>query len=76
VQSLGRQKIVHVALSIEGKRPHFEERIDAMRKKIAQVLKIRHAQVGITITTGDGLTDFGCGDGLQCFCVLSTIEEV
>lgn len=75
LKTLGRQKIVHVALTIEGKRPHFEERIDQMRKKISHVLEIRPAQVGITATSGDGLTDFGCGDGLQCFCILTTIEE-
>lgn len=75
LETLGKQKIVHVALSIEGKRPRFEERIDAMREKVASVLKIRKTQVGITATSGDGLTDFGCGDGLQCFCILSTIEN-
>lgn len=75
LQSLGKQKIVHLSLAIEGKRPYFEEKIDHMRKKIAQVLSIRPAQVGITATSGDGLTDFGCGDGLQCFCTLNTVEE-
>lgn len=75
LKTLGRQKIVHVALTIEGKRPHFEERIDQMRKKISHVLEIRPAQVGITATSGDGLTDFGCGDGLQCFCILTTVED-
>lgn len=76
LQTLGKQKIVHLALAIEGKRPYFEERIDSMKKKIAQVLSIHPSQVGITATSGDGLTDFGCGDGLQCFCILTTVEEV
>lgn len=74
LQTLGRQKIVHLAISIEGKRPHFEERIGHMRKKIASVLEIDPAAVGITATSGDGLTDFGCGDGLQCFCIMTTLE--
>ncbi|HSX25915.1 MAG TPA: 2-C-methyl-D-erythritol 2,4-cyclodiphosphate synthase [Chlamydiales bacterium] len=75
LESLGRQKIVHIALTIEGKRPYFEEKIEAMRKKIAHVVGIRPGQVGITATSGDGLTDFGCGDGLQCFCIMNTVEE-
>ncbi len=75
LQSMGRQKIVHAAFTIEGKRPHLEEKLGLMRKKIASVLHIPAAGVGITATTGDGLTDFGCGDGLQCFCILSTFEE-
>jgi len=74
-QTLGRQKIVHIALTIEGKRPYFEDKIEQMRKKISHVLHIRQTQVGITATSGDGLTDFGCGDGLQCFCLLTTLEE-
>jgi len=46
-----------------------------MRKKIAAVLKIQSQQVGITVTSGDGLTDFGCGDGLQCIALLTTVED-
>lgn len=71
---LGPQKIVHVALTIEGKRPHFEEKLDAMRKKLAHVLHLTSSQVGISVTSGNGLTDFGCGDGLQCICILTTYE--
>lgn len=74
LQTLGKQKIVHVAISIEGKKPLFEDRIDAMRRKIAKVLGIAPQQVGITATSGDGLTDFGCGDGLQCFAMMTTQE--
>lgn len=74
VQTLGRQKIVHVAISIEGKRPQFESKIEAMRRKIAKALSIQMSQVGISTTTGDGLTDFGCGDGLQCFALITTSE--
>jgi len=74
VETLGKQKIVHIALSIEGKRPHFESKIELMRQKISQVVSLRVDQVGITATSGDVLTDFGCGDGLQCFCVLTTVE--
>lgn len=73
-ETLKKQKIVHVALSIEGKRPHFQEKIELMRKKIAQILSLQVDQVGITATSGDGLTDFGCGDGLQCFCILTSVE--
>lgn len=74
LQTLGKQKIVHVALTIEGKRPYFEDKIEQMRKKISVVLKIKPNAVGITATSGDGLTDFGCGDGLQCFCTMTTVE--
>lgn len=74
LQSLGRQQIIHVALSLEGKKPHFEEHIRLMCAKLASILQIEQKQIGITATSGDGLTDFGCGDGVQCFCVLTTVE--
>ncbi len=74
LESLGVQKIVHVALSIEGKRPWFASRISEMRKQVAKLLKLEESAVGLTATSGDGLTDFGCGDGLQCFCILTTVQ--
>ena len=75
LQTLGSQKIIHVAISLEGKRPEFEGRVDAMRKKIAKTLALQIAQVGITATSGDGLTDFGCGDGVQCFAIITTVQS-
>lgn len=74
LETLGSQKIEHVAFTIEGKRPKFQPRIEEMRQKVASLLQLDLSQVGITATSGDGLTDFGCGDGLQCFCSLTTRE--
>jgi 2-C-methyl-D-erythritol 2,4-cyclodiphosphate synthase len=74
LETLGTQKIEHVALTIEGKRPRLQARTLEMRTKIATVMNLDVSQVGITATSGDGLTDFGCGDGLQCFCILTTVE--
>ena len=71
LETLKNQAIQHVALTIEAKRPRLQARIDEMRAHVAKVLRLLVDQVGITVTSGDGLTDFGCGDGLQCFCVLT-----
>lgn len=74
LETLRKQEIQHIALTIEGKRPRLQSRIDEMRQSIAKVMQLEISQVGITVTSGDGLTDFGCGDGLQCFCILTTLE--
>lgn len=74
LKTLKKQKIVHVAFTLEGLRPHFKKRLKDLKENIASVLQINTDQVGITATTGEGLTDFGCGDGVQCFCVLTTYE--
>ncbi len=74
LKTLGKQKITHVAITLEGSRPKFLERIPELRQSIAHEMGLDLSQIGITATTGEGLTDFGCGDGLQCFCIITTIE--
>ena len=74
LETLGKIRVQHVALTIEGKRPRMQGKSLAMRQKIAEVMRLDVSQVGLTATSGDGLTDFGCGDGLQCFCILTTVE--
>jgi 2-C-methyl-D-erythritol 2,4-cyclodiphosphate synthase len=75
MRTLGRQKIEHVALTIEGKRPRMQARVLEMRQKIAAVMHLDISQVGITVTSGDGLTNFGLGEGLQAFCMITTVEK-
>lgn len=75
LKTLGKQKITHVAITLEGKKPHFKKRILEMRQNIARVMKLDVSQVGITATSGEGLTDFGCGDGVQCFVIVTTMEN-
>lgn len=72
VKTLKNQKITHVAISIEGKRPKLKDRLDSMRANIARIMGLETSQVGITATTGEGLTDFGCGEGVQAFAIVTT----
>ena len=74
LNTLAPQTIEHVALSIEGKRPKFQKRCDAMRKNVARVLSLDPLQVGLSFTSGDGLTSFGRGEGLMCFCILTVVD--
>lgn len=75
LETLGDQRIVHVALSFEGLRPQLQSYIEEMRLSIANVLQLKKENIGITATTGSGLTDFGCGDGIQCLCILTTEQK-
>lgn len=74
LKMLSPQKISHLAVTIEGRRPQFKSKLHQMRQKMAEVLSLSPDQVGLTATTGQGLTDFGCGDGLQVLCLLTTFE--
>jgi 2-C-methyl-D-erythritol 2,4-cyclodiphosphate synthase len=71
MRTLGNMKISHVAISLEGKKPKFLDRLIEMRQNVARAMQIDMAQVGITATSGEGLTDFGCGDGVQCFAIVT-----
>jgi 2-C-methyl-D-erythritol 2,4-cyclodiphosphate synthase len=75
LKTLGEQQITHIAITIEAKRPKLKERIPDMRGNIARVMELDVSQVGITATSGEGLTDFGCGDGLQCFAIITTQQN-
>ena len=72
---LDKQKISHVAVSIEAKKPMFLERIEEMRESIAEVLEIDISQVGITATSGEGLTEVGLGAGVSCSAIITTHES-
>jgi len=73
-QSLKTQKIIHVAISIEAQRPRIQKKIGQMKHNISEILNLKISQIGITATSGDGLTDFGCGEGIQAFCIITTVE--
>lgn len=75
MKTLGKQKITHVAITIEAKKPKIRPRIQEMRENIARVMKLDVSQVGITATSGEGLTDFGLGEGVQAFAVVTTQEN-
>ena len=72
--TLDGQKIEHIALTIEGKRPKFQKRSEEIRQNVAEVVKLELDQVGITFTSGDELTSFGKGEGLMCYAVVTTFQ--
>jgi 2-C-methyl-D-erythritol 2,4-cyclodiphosphate synthase len=69
-------KICHVSFSIEAKLPKMSPQIAAMKTRIADLLNLTMDDVGITATTGEGLTDFGRGEGIQVFCIVTAISEI
>lgn len=65
------EKIVHLSISIECKVPKISPKIDDMRKNIARILNISENSIGITATTGEGLTEFGKGNGVSVFAIIT-----
>lgn len=71
LSTLRGQKIVHVSVSIEALRPKLSPYMERMRESIAKLLDISYNSVGITATSGEGLTEFGKGNGIYCTVVLT-----
>ncbi|MBD8839095.1 2-C-methyl-D-erythritol 2,4-cyclodiphosphate synthase [Paenibacillus sp. FSL K6-4396] len=66
-------KISNVSFSIECSTPKISPIIADMRNSIANLLDIEANCVGITATSGEELTEFGKGKGIQVFCTVCAI---
>ena len=64
-------RILHCAVSIECLEPKLFLHIERMKERIAGLLNLEKEEVGITATTGEGLTEFGKGNGVQVLVTLS-----
>ena len=69
-------EILHVAFTIEGSRPRMQHKSLEIRRSVSQLVDVNIEDVGITFTSGDGLTDFGKGLGLMCYCTLTARKKV
>lgn len=67
----GRYRVCHIAVSLECVRPKIAPHVDVMRASIARLCALDKSQVGITATSGEGLSAFGRGEGIQAFVSLS-----
>jgi len=72
--SIDKWKLTHVSISVEAKRPHLADRIPAIKKSIASMLSLQENDIGLTATTGEGLTAFGRGEGIQALVIVSAVR--
>jgi len=68
-------KIVNISISIECLTPKIMPKLLELKASIASLLDLDVNCIGITATTGEGLTSFGQGKGIQVFCSLTVIKE-
>jgi 2-C-methyl-D-erythritol 2,4-cyclodiphosphate synthase len=72
---LSGYSLVHVSVSIEAARPHLSPYISAMQESVARLLSLPVKQAALTVTSGEGLTAFGRGEGIQAFAIVSAREK-
>ncbi len=67
--------IDHIAISIECKTPKLLPHIKEMRQSVAKIVKIPISAVGITATSGEGLSEFGKGKGIQALAIVTASRK-
>lgn len=75
VEDIQGAKIIHCSVSVECLVPKLKPHLDRIRSKIAELLDLPVSSVGLTATTGEELTSFGKGEGIQAFVILSFRKE-
>ncbi len=71
LKDLGQTKITHLSITIECLRPKLKAHIPGIRQRLSELLDLDPSKIGITATTGEGLTGFGRGEGIQVFSCMS-----
>lgn len=67
--------INNLGISIEAKHPKILPIEDKIKDSLVKLLEIEKNAIGINATTGEGLTAFGRGEGMQALVVISLIKN-
>ncbi len=66
-------KINNIGIMIEAAKPKLEKHTDKIKNSLSKILKLDKENIGITYTSGEELTSFGQGKGMQCFVIVSIL---
>jgi len=75
LKTLKDYKIIHISVSIECLKPKISPHIVLMKNRLSELLSIPVESIGITATSGEGLTGFGQGKGIQAFVSISVMSD-
>ena len=67
--------LTHVSVSLECLKPKILPKLPVLRTHLAVLLGLTAADIGITATSGEGLTDFGKGLGIQALAVVTATQQ-
>ncbi len=63
-------KIGNVSIMLECQKPKLEKHRDKIQASLAKLLGVEKEAIGIAFTTGQDLTAFGLGKGIQAFSTI------
>lgn len=73
LQHLGQWRVCHVSIALECARPKIDPKVPALRASLAELLGLEEADVCITATTGEALSDFGRGYGIHAMAIVTAV---
>ncbi|MBQ6449740.1 2-C-methyl-D-erythritol 2,4-cyclodiphosphate synthase [bacterium] len=60
-------RLNNVSISVEALQPRLEKYFPYMKSSLAKICHLSPTQVGLSVTSGEGLTRFGKGEGMSVF---------
>jgi 2-C-methyl-D-erythritol 2,4-cyclodiphosphate synthase len=68
-------RVYNIGIMVEAAKPRISvDRIEEMKRSIADLIGVGDRDVGITFTSGEGLTSFGRGEGVLAQAVVSLMK--
>lgn len=67
-------KINNISFMVEAQKPKLENYREKICRSLTKLLSIDKRRIGIAFTSGENLTSFGKGRGIQVFCLVSLIK--
>ena len=71
LKHLAPGRLNHVSCSLECSRPKIGPQVEAMRKRVAELLGLADAQVAVTAHSGEGLSAYGRGEGILATVIVT-----
>ena len=68
-------RINNIGIMIEAKKPEIDSHENEIKESLAKLLNIGKNLIGITATSGEELTEFGKGKGIQAITIISLSPE-
>lgn len=64
-------QIANISIALEAGKPKLEKHLPAIQKNLSELLNIETSKIGLTVTSGERLTEFGKGEGIQALVSVS-----
>ena len=72
LETMADYSITHLSLSVECRRPKLAPHIEIIKSSLGKLLSLKSSDIGLTATTGEGLTGVGRGEGISVFALITS----